>query len=538
MSGRRSAALALAMVIGVFCVRAGTAPAPSGRHEAWLKREVPVLITPAERDAFLKIASDADRDLFIEEFWRQRDPTPGTPANEFRDEHARRLVFADEHFGGGGAPLGRLTDRGRTLIRLGPPLDVQRYATPDICPVEIWYYLRDLRAEGPLLVRLLFFQEYGADEFKLYDPLADGPKRLVPFPERWEDEGAGGPSFPAEWTKADAKAYRILTAAVTGELAEATLSSFPGSAASGDAERSAALIAELEQAPLRRVKDGYAAGFTGRGETSPVDYALHRIGIRTAANVLRDASGAFSVSYCVAPDLLAFESLQDRSFAGLRTRVRAKDAAGRVAFQAETFRAVDITRAELRALAQNPFEIYGSFALGPGAYDVDLIVENTVSKDFGSTSFKIDVPAVSGPRMGPLILSRNAFRDASGGAGRPFQAGPVQLYPSVDGLFMAKDVLFVFLQADGLSAASGASVEYSVLGGEKPLRTSRRTLEAGQDRVDLLEEFAIEDLAPGAYAVRASLLDKDGREILARTAPFTVTAKFVRGPWVFAPARP
>ena len=536
MNGRRAAVLALAVCIGAPGGGAGSSPPQSRRYETWLNREVPTLISPAEREAFQKLATDADRDLFIEEFWRQRDPTPGTTPNEFRDEHGRRLVYADEHFGGNGAPSGRLTDRGRILISLGPPLDVQKYATPDICPVEIWYYLRDLRPEGPTLVRLLFFQEYGAEEFKLYDPVADGPKRLVPFPERWKDEGAGGPPFPAEWTEADAKAYRILNAAVTGELAEASISSFPGSVAPGDAARSADLISDLEASPRRRIKDDYAAGFSGRGGAGAVDYSLHRMGNKSMAGVLEDDSGRFLVSYIVAPEILAFDCFQGRYFAGLRTRIKATDAAGQVAFQSEDFHPVELARDELKTLAQNPFELYGSFSLGPGAYALDLALENTVSKDFTSSSFKISVPGDDGPRMSPLILSRNAVRDVSGGAGRAFRTGTIQLYPSVDGAFMSKDVLFIFLQVDGLGpeSARGATVEYSILSGGKAQRTLRRPLPEAPGRRDLLEEFAIEDFAPGSYAVKAALLDKDGREVLSRTAELTVTAKFVRGPWVFS----
>jgi GWxTD domain-containing protein len=538
MFGRRVSLLAFAAFLLAARAGSGPSPAPKNRAGAWLEREVALLVTPAERDAFSKLASDSDQDAFIEEFWRQRDPTPGTAANEFRDEHARRLLFADEHFGGGGAPAGRLTDRGKALIAFGPPLDVQTFAKPEICPVEIWYYLRDVRAEGPTLVRLLFYQEYGADEYKLYDPLVDGPKRLVPFPERWQDEGRGGPAFPPEWTAADAKAYRILTAAVSGELAEAAFSSFPGSTSAGDPARSAALIAELKGSPGRRVRDDYAAGFDARRGPAVVDYALNRVGNACSFGVLRDADGRFIVSYALAPDLFAFDTFQGRYFAGLRTRIKATDAAGAVAFQSETFRALDATREELRALAQSPFEVHGSFPLGSGAYAVEIRLENTVSRDFTTASFEVVVPGGPGPRLGPLVLSRNAVRDTAGGAGGAFRCGPVRLFPSVDGLFAAKDVLFLFMQADGLSPDPEASLECSVLGGEKVLRTQRRSAAASAGRLDLLEEVALEGLAPGDYLVKAALLDKGGREILSRSAPFKVTAKFLPGRWVFAPDGP
>ena len=94
----------------------------AARHKTWLENDAVLIITPGERDVFLKLATDRDRDLFIEEFWRQRDPTPATPANEYRVEHFRRLEFVDRVFTHGKA--GRLTERGRMYILLGPPRDV------------------------------------------------------------------------------------------------------------------------------------------------------------------------------------------------------------------------------------------------------------------------------------------------------------------------------------------------------------------------------------------------------------------------------
>ncbi|MCX6560828.1 MAG: GWxTD domain-containing protein, partial [Candidatus Aminicenantes bacterium] len=93
----------------------------SPKHKAWLEDEVAVIISPAERDVFKRLETDADRDALIEEFWRQRDPTPGTARNEFRDEHYRRLAFADKTFGRGLPFQGGKTDRGRIYIALGPP---------------------------------------------------------------------------------------------------------------------------------------------------------------------------------------------------------------------------------------------------------------------------------------------------------------------------------------------------------------------------------------------------------------------------------
>src|SRR5512136_1971269 len=66
------------------------------RFQRWLNEEVVYIITKRERDVFLQLRTDRERDIFIEAFWKQRDPTPGTPQNEAQEEHQRRLDYANK----------------------------------------------------------------------------------------------------------------------------------------------------------------------------------------------------------------------------------------------------------------------------------------------------------------------------------------------------------------------------------------------------------------------------------------------------------
>src|SRR5512136_2659253 len=83
------------------------------RHKKWLDEEAVYIITGHERDVFLHLQTDKERDMFIEAFWKQRDPTPGTPRNEFREEHYRRLAYATKMYGRSTPLPGWKTDRGR-----------------------------------------------------------------------------------------------------------------------------------------------------------------------------------------------------------------------------------------------------------------------------------------------------------------------------------------------------------------------------------------------------------------------------------------
>lgn len=96
-----------------------------GPYKKWLDEDVVYIITPEERAAFKQLSNDEERDNFIEAFWQRRDPTPDTEENEFKEEHYRRIAYANEHFAAG-VP-GWKTDRGRMYIVYGPPDEIESH---------------------------------------------------------------------------------------------------------------------------------------------------------------------------------------------------------------------------------------------------------------------------------------------------------------------------------------------------------------------------------------------------------------------------
>src|ERR1700674_1229793 len=88
-------------------------------YRKWLNEDVAYIITDEERTAFKRLQTDEERESFIENFWLRRDPTPDTIENEFKEEHYRRIAYANENFASG-IP-GWKTDRGRIYITYGPP---------------------------------------------------------------------------------------------------------------------------------------------------------------------------------------------------------------------------------------------------------------------------------------------------------------------------------------------------------------------------------------------------------------------------------
>jgi GWxTD domain-containing protein len=97
----------------------------SKTYRKWLDEDVRWIITDEERSAFMQLSNDEERDQFIEAFWQRRDPTPDTEENEFKEEHYRRIAYANEHYAAG-IP-GWKSDRGRIYIVFGPADEIESH---------------------------------------------------------------------------------------------------------------------------------------------------------------------------------------------------------------------------------------------------------------------------------------------------------------------------------------------------------------------------------------------------------------------------
>jgi GWxTD domain-containing protein len=96
-----------------------------GEYRKWLDEDVRWIITDDERKAFMQLSNDEERDQFIEAFWQRRNPDPDSEDNAFKDEHYRRIEYANEHFAAG--KPGWMTDRGRIYIVYGPPDEIESH---------------------------------------------------------------------------------------------------------------------------------------------------------------------------------------------------------------------------------------------------------------------------------------------------------------------------------------------------------------------------------------------------------------------------
>ncbi len=180
--------LAAAGALAAWQAQAPAAGATAAQQAAvdpytkWLQEDVVYIINDRERAAFLSLKTGAERKHFIEQFWDRRNPTPGSATNAFREEHYRRIAFANKRFAWSATP-GWKTDRGRIYIMFGPPDEIESHpsgrpsgsASPVNYPFEEWRYLHIKDAGDNVIME--FDDTAGTGDFRMtLDPNQKGGK--------------------------------------------------------------------------------------------------------------------------------------------------------------------------------------------------------------------------------------------------------------------------------------------------------------------------------------------------------------------------
>lgn len=518
-----------------FSLQAYKKPNLPGKYKKWIKEEVVYIITPKEKEVFYKLETDKERDLFIEEFWRQRDPTPGTPRNEFKEEHYRRISYANKNFGRGNPINGWRTDRGRIYIKLGEPMQIMRYDSMEIYPVETWYYQGNPKFGQAPIFRLLFFKKYGGGAYELYSPMSDGPKKLVPSSIMQRPES----DIQIEWQ--DKMAYKFLKGRISTELAEASLSCFPKRDGWEFRLPSETLMGEVRTYPYKKVQEDYAYDFLEHKPIVEVSYSVYYISNQAKVSVIQDKSGLFFVNYLIEPEKLSLDFYQDKYSANIKTSMRVTDSKDNTIFQQERNVPIELKKEQLKNVRQRPFHFCDSFPIIPGDYTLNLLMENTVTKEFTSLEKNISVPERESFQMSDLILADKVNKDSPyNQVNKAFQIGKFQIYPSLRNTFPVKGKLFMFFQIYGLSQERGKEgiLEFSFYKQEKRFHTLIREISEYESTCDFLEEFSLEKFPPGKYVVKVSLLDGERKEIVSKRENFSVSSKFLPLPWIVTETNP
>jgi len=492
-------------------------------HRTWLDEEAVYIITGTEREVFLKLQSDRERDLFIEAFWKQRDPTPGTPENEFKTEHYRRIAHANRYLGRDAPRPGWQTDRGRIYIILGEPQDTQRFeGKSSTYDAEVWFYQGKTDLGLPPGFNVVFFKEGGSGAFKLYSPVGDGPQALL-----------SGYFGAQDYTAAYEKLREV-----EPNLAEVSLSLVPGEGGTiygRPSMSSDLLLQQIEMAPGRGVEARYARKFLDYKDIVEVEYTANYLDSDSLIKVFRDPAGLYFVHYSVEPRRLSVNQYEDKYLTTLKVNGRVSAADGRLVHQFDKTVALDLTQEQMNEASRVPFNFQDLFPLIGGDYNLSILVKNEASKEFTSVEQTLRIPtAGTAVEMTQPLLGYKAVRLAPEARRmKAFRIGAYQIYCQPNRIFARRETLAVAFQLHNLppDLLSAADVRLEFLKDGQPFRTIVRKPSEYADLPDIFEEVPLADFPPAHYTIRVSL-GSGGTEIVSATEEFDLSfAEGLPRPW-------
>lgn len=525
----------------------GDAVAQRSDFRTWLERDAAYLITAAEREAFGRLTRDDDRARFIADFWRLRDPTPATDANELYHEHMRRLDES-ERFASGVA--GWRTDRGRVYITWGPPDFIESNPAgvrggvlgalsdaPELA-TETWTY-ENLpgRRFGTGRAQIAFVDRGGGDYRLLTDP-RDANLAFVyglstaANPLQYESAAYVDPATGLSRTDGTAAFDR---SQVLG----------PETPGAADAQRLDRIHVAADISRSRGdVLEDIARSQRARGLKQEVRARLFTrrfpVSIDVAVFDTDDDQAYCPIAVAIPGSALSFQR-SDRHHATAVVHGEVRDErSGRVVrefTEAIKFRLTDETYA--RGLVHG-FSYHRAMSLPPGRYRVDLAVKDEIGDAVGLASTVVDVAArtAAGLRLSPLLLSEEPRRPVPTTEATAFTLGRVSVAPRADRRFRPDERIHVVYQASGLHRSGELpplTADYTLLRGDQIVRQSalltldRRVAanggrQTGRWSVLLSHVLDLTGLEAGDYVVQVKVIDHEAqRHVIARTV-FSVTA--------------
>ncbi len=513
----RRGALATLFALVVGSAASGQEPGPE--HRRWLEEEVPYIITEREAEVFAALGSSLERDRFIEAFWRKRDPIPGTPENEFREEHYRRLAHANRELRGEAFTEGWRTDRGRMYIILGPPRGVETFEFHNnLHDTELWFYQGDRSRNLPSFFHLVFFRRQEATQYRLFTPGVDTPGDLLRGPAR---------SFPEQDMEQLRRISLELARAALAVDASEPVDFMGGTVGLG----SVGALARIEASPTLAVRHDDLDAWERYRDRVSAEYSFNFVQSEATFAVLHGPDGTPFLHFSVEVDLehLALDRSADESrvFTTLDATLEITDATGRLILNDERESFLQLTADQLASVRGSTLAYQDGVPLVPGEHEVMLILRNRVSSQYTVAEASVRAPKVRAgvPALSDLVVGfrTEVMDDDPPTTFRTFQTGPTRIHPAPGGVFPIGDTVHLAFQV--LAPDPSHGIHLALLGEDDDI-LAERTRAAPENDLSLLSEpFPLDGVGPGRYRLRVALRDPTGATLATAEAPIAVSPR-------------
>jgi GWxTD domain-containing protein len=504
-----------------------------GIYKKWVDEDVHWIITDQELQAFKGLSNDEERDTFIENFWRRRNPNPDSPENEYKDEYYARIAYANEHFAAG--KPGWRTDRGHIYIAFGKPDSIDShpsggsYERPQeegggetsTFPFEVWHY-RYLEGIGDNIDIEFVDTCMCGDYHATIDRSEKDALKEVP--------GAGLTQY--EQMGQSSKADRF--SGGLEQLGAGPMSSMNQSKQFDRLDTFAKLMAP----PPIKFKDMEEFMTSSKILTGPP----FLFDVRTDYVKVTNDTILVPLTLQLRNGDITFSNKDDVAMGTVNILGRVTNISHKVIQTFEDTVNVQVPNELLSSTKNNMSVYWKALPLRPGLYRVDIVIKDVNNPDhIGRWTRSIDVPKYDDDRLSAssLILADNMYRVPSKeiGAGN-FVIGNTHIVPRVPASIQAPVTfhraqnLNFWMQVynlgiDEKSKQTGATIEYQVIDvvtNKTVLDTSESTatLSPHSDQVTLEKSMPLASLQPGKYQVTIKVNDGVSKQQIAQSAPFVV----------------
>jgi GWxTD domain-containing protein len=507
------------------------------QYKKWLNEDVVYIITPEERNAFIHLSTNEEREQFIEQFWQRRNPDPDSPENTFKEEHYRRIAYTNEHYASG-IP-GWKTDRGRIYIMWGKPDEVDSHPTggtyerpsgegggeTSTYPFEDWRY-RYLEGIGEN-VELEFVDPTSTGEYHLtMDPSEKDALLRIPGAGLTMMEQMGMSSKTARFTNTDGTHNGKAMGMQPESMEEFTRLE---------------LYAKIQQAPPVKFKD-LEAVVTSRLVRDQVKFEYRFDFLRITSDTV-----LVPITVQISRRQMTFQEKDGVDSSTVNLFARITSLSGRIVQTIEDTLRTDIPASLLQQSLSGSSIYQKAVPLSPGLYRLDIVLKDLNSNNVGVVNTRLAVPRFQDDQLSSssLILAdeiqRVSMKDI--GLGQ-FVLGDVKVRPRLDQAFLSSDNMGVFLQVynlkvDDKTHKPDASVEYrvkklsdpapsgsSATGSETPpvlkFNLSSDKLPEHGEELTLENMITLGSLAPGKYKLEVAVTDNLTKQTITPTTDFTV----------------
>ncbi|HYK40434.1 MAG TPA: GWxTD domain-containing protein, partial [Candidatus Eremiobacteraceae bacterium] len=478
------------------------------QYKEWLNEDVVYIISPDERTAFLRLDTNEEREQFIEQFWLRRSSNPDLPDNDFKEEHYRRIAYANEHYASG-IP-GWKTDRGRIYIIWGPADEIDSHPTggtydrpfdegggsTTTYPWELWRY-RYLEGLGNN-IELEFVDPSSSGEYHLtMDPGEKDALLHVPGAGLSLMESMGMASKADRFSRSDGMTLPTSLGGTPASLNEFTRLE---------------IYAKVQQAPPVKFKD-LESLVTSRVVRDQVHFTW-----RTDFLKVTNDTVLVPVTVQIPNNQLSFQSKDGVHSATMNVFGRVTTLTGRVV---QTFEDA-VSRDFPDSLFQQSVKLQSIYQkavpLRPGLYRLDLVIKDVHSGNVGVVNTRLAVHQYEDAKLdsSSLILADQIEHVPAKqiGAGQ-FVLGSSKVRPRLEADFSTTDKLGIYMQvynlkADETTHKSNASFQYTVRKGDQQVlqfkETSADMKQAG-DQITIERLLPLATLAPGKYTLEINATD-------------------------------